>query len=88
MAEHYRNGGLPPWVVGGGGSVKAPLVQNDYSSYVPRNSYAAAPAPVQNDYYNSYPPTAPQPPQYDPPNRSSTYTPYAYEAPPQQFRGY
>jgi len=85
MAEHYRNGGQPPWVVGGGGSVKAPLVQYDYSSYAPRNSFSGGSvkaAPVQNDY-NSYPPPAPQ---YDPPQRYSTYTPY--EAPQQQYRGY
>ena len=37
MAEHYRNGGLPPWAtpaVGGvgDGSVKAPLLSNDYNA--------------------------------------------------------
>ena len=87
MAEHYRNGGLPPWVAGGGGSVKAPLVQHDYGSYVPRNSYSASSVKAAPDYYNnpysnSYPPAPPQS-QYDPPN---AYAPY--DAPPHQFRGY
>jgi len=33
MAEHYRNGGLPPWA--SVGPAKAPLVQDD----APRDSY-------------------------------------------------
>jgi len=86
MAEHYRNGGLPPWAVVGDG-VKAPLVQNDFNSYDPRTSYTGAPFKAnaaQNDY-NAYPPT-PSQPQYDPSHRYTGFTPY--EAPPQSYKGY
>ena len=81
MAAHYRNGGLPPWVVAGGGSVKAPIVQNSYSPYTGRP--AAAPS-IKHDY-SSYPST-PSQPQYVSPQRNSAFTPY--EGPPQTYKGY
>ena len=81
MAEHYRNGGLPPWAAGGGGSVKPPLAMNDY------NSYTGGPvkAPLVHNGNNPYPPT-PSQPQYDTPQRYSAFTPY--EVPAQPYKGY
>ena len=72
MAEHYRNGGLPPWVavgaVGavGDGSVKAPLLPNDYNANsgvtypltTPQNSDPRAQygSPSQFGVYGNLPP--------------------------------
>jgi len=82
MAEHYCNGGLPPWAAGGGGSVKPPLVKNDY------NPYTGGPfkAPLVQNNNISYHPT-PSQPQYGTPQRDSAFTrlniPARYDIPVQ-----
>ena len=81
MAEYYRNGGLPPWAVGRGDSVTAPLVQNDYYPY----AGGPAKAPHIKDDYSSYPP-APSQPQYVPPQRYSAFTPHG--GPQHSYNGY
>ena len=52
MAAHYRNGGLPPWAAPAGplgdGSVKAPLLPNDY------NANSGVTYPPASNAYNSY----------------------------------
>ena len=73
MAAHYRNGGLPPWAtpgVGvGDGSVKAPLLSNDYNANsgvtypltTPQNSNPHAQhgygSPTQFGVYGNLPPS-------------------------------
>ena len=64
MAAHYRNGGLPPWAAGGGNSVKAPLLSNDYNAgsgvtYPPTNSDPKAQYenPTQFGVYGNLPPS-------------------------------
>ena len=55
MAEHYRNGGLPPWETGvGDGSVKSPLVSPTQSAY-PTPQYEN---PSQVSVYGNLPMTA------------------------------
>jgi len=65
MAAHYRNGGLPPWAMVGNGSVKAPLLPNDYNAnsgvtYPPIN-YSDPKAqyenPTQFGVYGNLPPS-------------------------------
>jgi hypothetical protein len=56
MAEHYSMGGRPPWVAGGGGSVKAPLLQNDYSAHSNVTYPPTQPHPTQFGVYGNVPP--------------------------------
>ena len=98
MAAHYRNGGLPPWATGGGGSVKAPLLSNDYNAgsgvtYPPMNSDPKAQCenPTQFGVYGNVPPSNTQ--TTGPYSNTTGYTRASYHTaasvpptpPPQSF---